>query len=169
MISTKLGDALNAQLNFEQSSSFLYLSMAAHLQSKGLQGFANWMKIQVQEENFHADRYYNYIIERGAKVELGEIEKPKTTWNSLLEIFEDTLEHEQKITKATNELMDKAIEEKDHAAVTFLQWFINEQVEEEANAEDALNKVRLIGENGNAIYILDQEFAKRVFVAPTNA
>ncbi|MDD3149886.1 MAG: ferritin [Candidatus Gastranaerophilales bacterium] len=166
MLLEKMQTVLNKQLNEELFSSYLYLSMAAYCNSIGLQGFANWMQVQVQEENFHAMKMYNYILDRGGKIILDKIEKPKTEWNSITEVFEETLKHEQFITSCINKLVDVSIEERDHATNSFLQWFVTEQIEEELTAGDILSKLKLIGENGNAIFMLDKEMAARVFVPP---
>ena len=166
MISEKLEKAINEQINKEIYSSYLYLSMASYLADLGLSGFSNWMKIQVQEETAHAMGLYDYLIERGGSVELEAIEKPKTTWNNVLDVFESTLAHEQFVTKSLNELADVADEVKDRAAASFLQWYIDEQVEEESTATDIINKLKLINSDGNALFMLDKDMAARTFTAP---
>ena len=166
MINEKLEKAINEQINKEIYSSYLYLSMAAYFADLGLMGFSNWMKIQVQEENAHAMGLYDYLIERGGSVELEAIAKPQTTWDNILHVFEATLEHEQFVTKSLNELADVADEVKDRAAASFLQWYIDEQVEEEATASDIINKLKLINSDGNALFMLDKDMAARTFVAP---
>ncbi len=166
MINEKLEKAVNEQINKELYSSYLYLSMASYLADLGLMGFANWMKIQVQEENAHAMGLYDYLIERGGTVELDAIAKPQTTWNNILNVFEATLEHEQYVTKSLNELADIADEVKDRAAASFLQWYIDEQVEEESTAGDIINKLKLINSDGNALFMMDKDMAARTFVAP---
>ena len=167
MITQKMVDAFNYQINRELYSAYLYLSMSAYCSEIGLSGFANWFSVQVQEESFHARRMYDYLLERGGKVELGAIEKPEGEWKNLTEVYEQTLSHEEYVTSLINKLADVAEEEKDRAAMSFLQWFIDEQVEEENNARDIIAKLKLIGESGNALYALDKEFAARVFVQPT--
>ncbi len=166
MLTSKMEQALNEQLNKELFSSYLYLAMSSYCDALGLQGASNWMNVQSEEEHFHAMKIYKYIQERGGRVMLEQIDKPQSEWKSLLDVFEATLEHEQFITKSINELMSLAIEEKDHASCSFLNWFIDEQVEEEATVGDLLNKIKLIGETGNAAFVLDQELAKRIFVPP---
>lgn len=166
MINEKLEKAINEQINKEIFSSYLYLSMASYLADLGLSGFANWMRIQVQEEAAHAMGLYDYLIERGGSVELEAVAKPQTTWNNILHVFEATLEHEQFVTKSLNELADVADEVKDRAAASFLQWYINEQVEEESTAEDIINKLKLIDSDGNALFMLDKDMGARTFVAP---
>lgn len=167
MINKKVEKAINEQINKEYFSAYLYLSMAAYCEKEGLSGIGNWMKVQFEEEQFHAMKFFNYINERGGIVTLTSLEDPKTEWKNIVEVFEDTLEHERFITKSINDLMDIAIEEKDHATVSFLNWYIDEQVEEEANAETILNRLKLIKGEGNGILMLDKEMSTRVFVPPT--
>lgn len=158
-----LEKALNEQLNAELYSSYLYLSISAYFSDAGLAGFANWMRIQAQEERDHAMMFYDYIIERGGKVLLTEIAAPRTEWENPVAAFEQVLEHEQKVTSLINNLADLAISEKDHATNIFLQWFISEQVEEEASAKDVLSKLKLIGGEGNGMFSLDKDLAARVY------
>lgn len=169
MIKEKMLAALNAQINAEQYSSLLYLSMSAYLHDKGLPGFANWMHVQYQEELSHANKFFNYVVERGGKVELKAIEQMPTTWDGVIDIYEATLEHEQLVTSLINDLMDVAIEEKDHAAQSFLRWFVDEQVEEEANVSEILDTLKLINGQGNGIFMLDREMRNRTFVDETAA
>jgi len=166
MISRKLTDAINNQINFELYSEYLYLSMQAYFQSMNLLGFSNWMSVQVQEERAHAMGFYNYLIERGGKIDLGEIAKPRTDWESPLEVFEETLKHEQLVTRKIDLIMDIAEEEKDRAALSFLQWYIKEQTEEEANAGAILQTLKIIKDDANALLLLDKDLAARTFVAP---
>ena len=166
MISEKLENAFNGQINKEIFSAYLYLSMSAYLSDIGLNGFANWMKIQYQEEMAHAMGLYDYLIERGGTVKLDAIDKPQTAWKNVTEVFEATLEHEKYVTSLINGLADVADEVKDRAAAAFLQWYINEQVEEEANATDTLCKLKLINGDGNALFMLDKDMGARVFNPP---
>jgi len=166
MLNPKIEKALNEQLNKEFFSSYLYLSMSAYYSTLSLDGFANWMRVQYDEEFFHAMKFYAYIIERGGKVVLETITKPQTDWEGVIDVFEATLEHERFVTSSINNLASLAVEEKDHATINFLNWFVNEQVEEEATAENILNKLKLIGEDGNGVYMMDKELATRVFVPP---
>jgi len=161
MISKKMQDALNKQLNAELYSSYLYLSMAAHFESTNMKGFANWMSMQSTEEYDHAMKFYKYIIDVGAKVTLTTIDGPKGKWTSPKQAFEDALAHEKKITKMINELADLAVTEKDHASNIFLQWFVTEQVEEVASVEDIVNKFEMIGDNKSGLFMLDRELASR--------
>lgn len=166
MIKERVAKAINEQINHEFYSAYLYLSMNAHLESNNLSGFANWMNVQFQEEQFHALKLFNYLAERGGDVVLDTIEKPKHDWKNIIEIFEDTYEHEQLITSKINTLMDIALEESDHATVSFLKWYVDEQVEEEAAAESLLNQVKLINGEGHGLLMLDRELATRVYAPP---
>jgi ferritin len=167
MISRKMQDAFNQQLNAELYSAYLYLSMSAYFESMNLKGFANWMRCQVQEEMVHAMKFYSFIHDRGGRVVVSAIEGPPVKWNSPLKVFEDTYKHEQKVTSLINKLVDLAIKEKDHAAGTFLQWFVTEQVEEEASADAVAQKLKLAGGQGAALFMIDAELATRVFTMPT--
>ena len=167
MLGKKIEEAFNSQLNAELYSSYLYLSMAAYFKSINLTGFENWMKIQAQEELFHAMKFYNFIHERGGRVILKEIEKPPIEWESPLKVFEHVLAHEQKVTGLINDLVNKALEEKDHASYVFLQWFVTEQVEEESSAEEVLEKIKLIGDSTGGMFMLDRELGQRKFTQPT--
>ena len=166
MLSKKMLAALCEQATKELYSSYLYLQMAAWLDHRALAGFANWMKVQAQEETAHAMILYNYINERGGIVDFGPIDKPPADFASPLDVFEATLAHEQKVTALINALMDLAIAEKDYATKSRLDWFVSEQVEEEANASELVGKLKLIGDGGNGLFIIDKELAARVFVAP---
>lgn len=167
MLKQKIQDELNKQINAEMFSAYLYLSMSAYFTSKSLDGFANWMKVQAQEEMTHAMKIYDYINERSGKVHLTTIEGPKNTWESPENAFDETYKHEQKVTKMINDLVNLSISEADHATSNFLQWFVSEQVEEEANASGLLEQLRLVGNSGNAILMLDRELATRVFTPLT--
>lgn len=160
-----LEKALNEQLNAEMYSAYLYLSMSAYFSDIGLDGFANWMRVQAKEEQFHAMKFYDYINERGGRVLLSAIKAPKTEWDSPLACIEAVLEHEKHVTYLINNLVDLAIQEKDHATNIFLQWFVTEQVEEEDNVNAVLNKLRLLEGAGNGMFILDKELSTRVFNA----
>ena len=163
MIKEKILSAINRQINAELYSAYLYLSMNAYLNSINLSGFANWMRVQALEEMTHADKFYQYIIERGGRVILELIDSPPADWASALEVFEHVYEHEQKVTKLINSLMDIAIEEKDHATISFLRWFVDEQVEEESSADGLLQKLKLIGDSGSGLFMIDSELGQRVF------
>jgi len=163
MLSKKMGNALNEQLNAELYSSYLYLSMSAYFTSTNLNGFANWMRVQAQEELMHAMKFYDFINERDGKVTLTQIEAPKTKWNSPLEVFEDVYKHECKVTSLIHNLVDLAVTEKDYATNTFLQWFVTEQVEEESSALEIVDKLKLMGDNSVAQFMIDGELAQRTF------
>ena len=157
---------LNEQLNAELYSAYLYYSMAAYFESINLAGFANWMMVQFQEEQFHASKFYRYINERGGRVLLTAIEAPPSEWDSPLAAFEDTLAHEQKVTGLINGLADMAMEQKDHASMSFLQWFVSEQVEEENSVGTVLGHLKLIKESPQALFMLDKELSQRIFTPP---
>jgi ferritin len=162
----KLEAALNKQINEEAYSAYLYLSMVSYFESVGLKGFANWMRVQNQEETFHMTRIFDFVLTRGGKVKLLAIAEPQTTWKNSMDAFQATLKHEEHITACINGLVDLARDEKENATFNFLQWFISEQVEEEDNVNTIIAKLKLAGDNGSAIYMLDQELATRVFTPP---
>ena len=166
MISKKLLNALNQQLNKEIYSAYLYLSMSSYAGSIGLKGSANWFMVQYQEEMVHAMKVFTFINSRGEHVELAAIAAPPTEFKSLLDMFEQTLAHEQTITASINDLTDLALAEKEHATNIFLQWLVTEQIEEEENDRDIIGKLKLIGDNGQGLLMLDNELAARVFVPP---
>jgi ferritin len=161
MLSQKVQDAFNKQINAELFSGYLYLSMAAYFEAKDLKGMANWMTIQAGEERAHAMRFYDFINDRGGRVLLTQIEAPKTEWKSPLEVFEDAYKHEIKITGMINELFTLVAIEKDGAGHDFLEWFCREQVEEEANAQLIVAQLKLVGDNGLGLYMLDQQLGQR--------
>jgi len=143
--------------------------MSAYFNDKGLPGFANWMYVQYQEELTHANKFFNYVVERGGKVELKAIDQMPTTWEGVIDVYEKTLEHEQLVTDLINKLVDVAVEERDHATQSFLRWFVDEQVEEEANVTEILDTLKLINGQGNGIFMLDREMRNRTFVDTTAA
>lgn len=154
-------DALNKQINEEGFSSYLYLSMVTYFEVENLKGFAHWFRTQVQEEMFHVMKFYNFILERGGEPKLDAIEKPKYGWDSPIQLFEEALAHERHITECIDNLVDAAIEEKDHAARNLLNWFVDEQVEEEDQFNEILDKLRMIGDNKAMLLMLDGEMAQR--------
>jgi ferritin len=159
--------ALNAQLNAEFYSAYLYLSMAAYFESANLAGLANWMRIQFQEEQFHGTRFFNFILERGGKVTLAAIDQPEKDWDGPVAVFAATLAHEQKVTGLINDLMYLARDERDNASEIFLQWFVKEQVEEESTADTILGKLKFAEGSPQALLMIDQELDTRVFTPPT--
>ena len=167
MLSKKMEDELNKQINAEFWSAYLYLSMSAYFEEKNLSGFANWMKIQYQEESSHALKLFNYVNERGGRVTLQPIVAVDTEWKDYIEVFNVTFEHEKKVSSLINNLVDIAIEEKDHATANMLQWFVSEQVEEEANADEILQQLKILNGNPHGLLMLDREFKQRVFVDET--
>lgn len=161
MLSKKLETALNTQINAEFWSAYLYLSMSAHFAADGKPGFAHWFKVQFDEEQEHAKKLLDYVIERGGKVDLQPIAKVPLSWKSPLVAFEDTLKHEQEVTAMINNLVTLAREEKDYATESMLQWFVNEQVEEESTAISYIDALKMIQDNGFGIYTLDKELKGR--------
>lgn len=166
MLSKRIESTINKQINAELWSAYLYLSMSAYFESISLKGFANWMWVQAREEVTHAMRLYNHITERSGKVLLTAIDKVPTEWKSPLNAFEETYKHEQKVTSLINNIVDLANKEKDHATVNMLQWFVNEQVEEESSADEIVQKLKLIGKDNSGLFMLDQELGQRVFNPP---
>lgn len=160
-LSKKLQDALNAQIREELYSSYIYLSMAAYFESINLAGFAHWMRAQSQEELQHAMKFFGYVHERGGRVELAAIDKPPFEFEGPLDVFEKTLEHEQFISSRIADLYSLAIEEKDYASFSVLQWFIDEQVEEEESAGEILNTLKMIGDKSQGVILLDRQLAQR--------
>jgi len=166
MLSEKMQDALNGQLNAELYSAYLYVSMAAYFESINLPGFANWMHVQAQEEVSHAQKFYTYINERGGRVFLRPIDGPPAEWDSPLAVFEAAYAHEQKVTGLIGDLVNLGASECDHATNVFLQWFVTEQVEEEASADEVVKKLELVGDVAGGLYMLDKEMGQRVFTPP---
>ena len=166
MLSKKMEGALNGQINAETYSAYLYLSMSACLQSLNLPGFASWMRVQAREEMAHAMKIYDYVHERGGRVTLQPIEGPPTEWASPLEAFEQAYKHEQKVTGLINDLVSLAVSENDNATNIFLQWFVTEQLEEEASADEVVQKLKLAPDAPDAMFMLDREMAQRVFASP---
>ena len=163
MLNPKIEEELNNQINEELYSSYLYLSMSAYFESINLRGFANWMFVQYKEEMDHAMKIYRYIHERGGRVKLQAIKEPPHEWKSPLHAFEETLKHEKHITERINFLVDLAEKEKDRATFNFLQWYVDEQVEEEANDEEIIGKLKMVGESPNGLFMLDRELAQRKY------
>jgi ferritin len=161
MISKAMQDAINEQINKEMFSSYLYLSMAANFEGKNLPGFGNWLRIQAVEENEHAMKLYDFLLERGGKVELKAIAAPKVDWASAMEAVKEVLAHEQLVTKSIHDLYEVALQEKDYATQVMLHWFIEEQVEEEANASAILDDMQRIEAHDTAVLMLDHRLAKR--------
>ncbi|MFO7739382.1 MAG: ferritin [Desulfatiglandaceae bacterium] len=167
MLNKEMEDALNGQINAEMYSAYLYLSMSAYFQSISLSGFANWMRVQYQEEMAHAMKFYDFINERGGRATLKVIDAPPTNWASPLAAFEAAYAHEQKVTGLINDLVEKALEKRDHATSIFLQWFVSEQVEEEDNANKIVEHIKLVADARGGMFMLDRELGQRTFAPPT--
>ena len=161
MLNKKVQDAINTQIKNELYSSYLYLSMAAHYEAANLPGFASWMRVQSQEEVTHAMKFYDYVNDRGGRVTLYAIDQPPSEWKSSLELFQQVLEHEQKVTGMINQLYELALAEKDFPTQVMLQWFITEQAEEEKNASFVVAELKMIEERGTSILFLDKQLGKR--------
>jgi ferritin len=161
MISKKMQDALNEQINKEFYSAYMYLAMSAYCNSLGLQGFAHWMRMQFEEESLHVNKMYDYILGQGGTVQLKAIDQPPAEYGSPLEVFEETLRHEQYVTGLIHKLMDLAVEERDYATQTFLQWFVTEQVEEEATVNDIVAPLRMVGKEKGGLMMIDQQLKAR--------
>ncbi len=160
-LSAKLERALNDELNLEWRSAYDYLGMAAHFEDTPFAGFAKWMEIQSKEEQEHADKFFKYIVARSGKVVLGLIPEAKSDYQSPLEAFQTSLAHEQKVSAAISGLYELALAEKDFATLSFLRWFLDEQVEEEKNVNDMVAKLELVGDNRNGLFQIDKLAGKR--------
>jgi ferritin len=161
MINSKVQEALNDQVRKEFYSFYLYLSMAAYFESMNLKGFAHWMKIQANEETKHAMKIYEHIIQRGGKIVLQQIDAPPSSWKSAKEMFAEAYQHEQKVTESISKIVELSKAEKDNASEVFLQWFVNEQVEEEASTYEIAQKLQMMGDAAPALFMLDAELGKR--------
>ena len=162
MISKEMQDALNEQVNVEFYSAYLYLSMSAYCNKIGLPGFSNWMRHQYEEETMHVTKMYDYILDQGGEVQLKTIETPPQEYGTPLEVFEQTLEHEQHVTGCIHKLMDLAVKGRDYASQTFLQRYVTEQVEEESNVNDIIAPLRMVGEDKGGLMMIDQQLALRI-------
>ncbi len=161
MLKDNVLDKLNDQFNCEVFSAYLYFSMAGYFESINLKGFANWMEIQAQEEITHAHRIYKYIIDRGSRPKMAAVDAPRQDWGSPLEAMQEAYDHECQISAQINESVSLVLKENDHSTNTMLQWFVNEQVEEEAIADDIVQKLKLIADNSTGLFLLDTELNKR--------
>ena len=167
MLKEEMSKALNVQVNKEIYSAYLYLAMAAYCSDKGFSGFANWLEVQFKEELTHAMKMYHFINERGGRAVLNAIDAPPKDFDGIKHIFTEILKHEQFVTSCIDELVDLSLKLKDHATNSFLQWFVNEQVEEEANVQEILDQLNLIGDEGRGLFMLNKELGTRVFVDET--
>ncbi len=168
MISKKMEKAINEQINWELYSSYLYFAMSAYFDSINLKGFSGWMRIQAMEELTHTKRFYDFLTARGGRVRVSSIKAPPAEWKSPLAVFQDTLKHEQHVTSRINALVDLSVTLKDHATNSFLQWFVNEQVEEEASADEVIQNLKLNADNPGGLFMIDKELAQRTFVPPAD-
>jgi ferritin len=166
MLDEKMVSGMNYQINREMYSAYFYLGMSAWASDNGLNGIANWFDVQVREELSHAQKFYDYLLQQGAKIELQAIEQPPQDFSTAEELFERTLEHEKKVTDLINKLVATAREVNDNASEIFLQWFVTEQVEEESSASEMLQRFRIAGADGNALLMLDRELSGRTFTPP---
>lgn len=166
MISKKIQNSLSIQLNHEFYSAYLYLAMSAYCKFKDFNGAANWLKMQYEEEHMHATKIYDYLLDQGTHVNLKEIPKPPKNFGTLLDVFEKSLEHERMMTSRLNDLSDLALKEKDHATYNLLQWFVNEQVEEESSVGEIISKLRLVKNDGYGLLMIDNELQQRTLPAP---
>ncbi len=166
MLNPKMEEALNNQVTAELYSAYFYLAMSSYCESISLSGCAKWMRAQAQEELYHGIKIYDYINERGGRAVMAAIDKPPAEWESIQDMFAAVLAHEQKVTGLINDLMNMAQDERDHASTSFLQWFIDEQVEEEASVGEVVDKLKLIGKDGNGLFVMDRELGRRIFTPP---
>jgi ferritin len=161
MLSKRLQDAINEQIRNELYSGYLYLAMSAYFEASNLPGFARWMRLQAAEEQEHALKFFDYLHDRGSRVTLKAMDQPPMDWDSPLAVFEDTLQHERKVTGLINKLYELALEGNDYPAQAMLQWFIEEQVEEEKNAEQIVATLKMVGEKGQALVMMDRALGQR--------
>ncbi len=166
MISEKLLKGFNDQLKYEFEAANIYLAMAAYCKSEDLDGFANFFIVQAEEERFHAMKFFNFINEIGERIIMSGYDDPNNSFESLEDAFTAALKHEQKVTGQINNLMSIALEDKNYSAINFLNWFIDEQIEEESMFSGLIAKLKRIGDNSSGIYMLDNELAQRTFVPP---
>lgn len=169
MLTKKMYTALNSHMNTELFSAYLYLNMSSAANEMGFKGVSSWFNVQYQEEMVHFMKFYSYINSQGEQAIVGNMEKPGSSFKTLLNFFEDTFKHEQFITRCINDLTELAVKEKDHASQIFLQWFVTEQIEEEENDREIIGKLKMIGDNGYGLLMLDKELGTRVFVPPPAA
>jgi ferritin len=162
----RLEKMINDQMNFEMYSAYIYMAMAAYCDSIDLQGFAHWFKMQTQEEMYHSIKMYNYLVDRQARPFFQQIPAPRKEWGNVKEAFIDALDHERIVTGRINDIATAAHEERDHATISFYNWFVDEQVEEEASVDSVIKKLNLINNSGDGLFMLDKELGARVFVTP---
>ncbi len=166
MLGERLEKALNDQLNYELYSAYVYASMAAWFESVDMPGFSSWMQVQVREEMVHVQKFFTFINERDGRVRLAQVDEPAFEWDSPLAAFQNAYEHECSVSSRIHALVDLAREEKDHAVENFLQWFVTEQVEEEASTKAVVQQLKFLGDDRHALFMIDRELGQRVFVPP---
>lgn len=169
MITKKMEEALNGQINKEFYSAYLYLAMSAYCNKLNMPGAEHWFRMQYDEEVIHMTKMFDYVMQHGGDARLLQIDEPPHDFGTVLDAFEASLKHEQFVTKSINELLDVAVEEKDHATQVFLQWFITEQVEEEANVKEIVDRLKMIGGEGSALMMIDDKLSQRLPPAPPAA
>ena len=168
MLDKEVEQGINEQINAELYSAYLYYSMAAYFEALSLKGFSHWMRVQALEEMTHVQKFFGYTNDRGGRVALSPIEAPPSEWESPLVVFKEVYAHEVKVTGLINKLMDLILSKSDHASCSFLQWFVTEQVEEEASADEVLQKLKLVDKTEGGLFLLDQEMDKRTFALPAD-
>ena len=169
MLSDELLEALNEQMNFELLSAHYYLAMAGYCKDQDLDGFAHFFWVQAEEERFHAEKFFNFISEKGGRAEFDAITKPNNDFDSITDVFETALEHEQEVTRRIYKLMDLAQDEREYSTISFLDWFVDEQVEEEDSMESIISKLNRLGDSSNGLFMLDNELGQRTFNRPQDA
>lgn len=167
MLNQKIQDAINEQVTAEFYSAYLYMAMSAQFEEMNLKGMASWMQMQAKEELAHGMGLYNYVVERGGRGQMNAIEAPSKEWDSPLAIFEAAYEHELKVSALINGIVDLAIQEKDHATNNFMQWYVKEQVEEEASADEVVQKLKMVKDQPGGLYMVDNELGARTFTMPS--
>jgi ferritin len=165
MIKEKILDSLNAQINMEYHSSYSYLAISKYFLEQNLNGFANWMRVQAQEELIHGMKIFDFVNERDGTVQFSDIKQPCQEWDSVLDAFESALTNEQSISECIYDLIDLSLSERDHATNNFLQWFVAEQVEEEATIKEVIDTLKLVGNDGNGLFLLDRDYGQRTLSA----
>ena len=161
MVSDKIATALNNQINLEYHSAYSYLAMSAYFLTQNFKGFANWMRVQAQEELMHGMKIFDFLDERDSLIRFADIQMPQQTWDSPLAVFEDALANERKVSESIYDLVDLALAERDHATNNFLQWFVSEQVEEEATIHEVIDNLKRVGNDGNGLFLLDRDMGQR--------
>jgi len=161
MISEKMVAALSNQINLEYRAAYSYLAMSSYFLSRNFKGFANWMRVQAQEELVHGTKIFDFVDERDAQVQFADIQTPPQTWDNPLSVFENALANERKVSESIYDLVDLSLSERDHATNTFLQWFVSEQVEEEATIKEVIDNLKLVGNDGNGLFLLDRDLGQR--------